>query len=199
MIASRMPPRLAGPAQGYRQLMPAADSIPTILARREISRNRFLSYVEEDLTDRHGKPYTYYQVESRFDAVVVVPVLPVERIYRHPYRQWLSEFPAGGIEPGEDPCAAGIRELAEETGFRAGRCTSLHVIEAMPGLLRMRLHLVLAEDLTPGGELKLEEMELLEIETLTRDEAWTRAGQAPASMFLTLGLLALERWQNSTR
>ncbi len=171
---------------------------PAILARREISRNRFLSYVEEDLPDRHGRQYTYYQVESRFDAVVVVPVLPdgrlvVERIYRHPYRCWLVEFPAGGIEPGEDPTAAAGRELAEETGYRAGRLTVLGAMEAMPGLLRMRLTYVLAEDLVPGAERSLEAMEILEVEEQTIDQAWAAARETPASSFLTTGLLFLEQ------
>ena len=172
--------------------------LPEILARRELSRNRFLSYVEEDLTDRHGQPYTYYQVESRWDAVVVVPLLAdgrlvLERIYRHPYRRYLLEFPAGGIEPGEEPLAAAARELGEETGYRAGKLTVLGTMEAMPGLLRMRLTYVLAEELTPGAERALEAMELLQIEELTRDQAWAAAREELASSFLTTGLLFLER------
>ena len=178
--------------------MPFPD-LPQIHARREISRNRFLTYVEEDLNDRHGKPYTYYQVEARFDAVVIVPVLAdgrlvLERIYRHPYRQWLLEFPAGGIEPGEDPLAAAARELGEETGFHAGRLTRLGCMEAMPGLLRMRLTYVLAEDLRPGATKALEAMEMLEIVEVTQAEAWAHTDGELASSFLTTGLLYLERY-----
>ena len=177
--------------------------IPPVLARRERLSNRFFTLAEEDLPDKNGKPYTYFQVESKWDAVIVVPVLPdgrlvLEKIYRHPYRQWLTEFPAGGIEPGEDPVAAGARELHEETGYRATRCTLLHHIEAMPGLLHMGLHVVLAEGLTATADRHLDAMEMIEVEVLTREEAWARAGQAPASMFLTLGLLALEQWRNGS-
>jgi ADP-ribose pyrophosphatase len=173
--------------------------IPEIRARREVSRNRFLSYVEEDLLDRTGKPYTYYQVESRWDAVVVVPVLDdgrlvLERIYRHPYRAFLLEFPAGGIEPGEDPISCAKRELAEETGYRATRAAPLGVFEAMPGLLRMRLHFVLALGLEPGAERRLEAMEILEVEHFTREQAWAEAEKQPASSFLTIGLLYYDRW-----
>ena len=173
-------------------------NIPEIFARREISRNRFLTYVEEDLSDRHGKPYTYYQVEARFDAVVIVPILAdgrlvLERIYRHPYRRWLIEFPAGGIEPGEDPLAAAARELGEETGYQARRLTRLGTMEAMPGLLRMRLTYVLAEDLRPGATRALEAMEMLTIAELTEEQAWAHANENMASSFLTTGLLYLGR------
>ena len=172
--------------------------IPPIHARREISRNRFLTYVEEDLADRHGKPYTYYQVEARFDAVVIVPLLAdgrlvLERIYRHPYRTWLLEFPAGGIEPGEDPLAAAARELGEETGYHAGKLTRLGSMEAMPGLLRMRLTYVLAEDLQPGATLALEAMEMLEVVEVTQEQAWEHAQEPLVSSFLTTGLLYLGR------
>src|SRR5258708_29646556 len=99
--------------------------IPPIVARREHGANRFFSHVEEDLATAAG-PYTYSFVESKWDAVVVVPVLDdgrlvVERIYRHPYRAYLHEFPAGGIGSGEDPCMAGVRGLEEETGFPAAQ------------------------------------------------------------------------------
>jgi ADP-ribose pyrophosphatase len=176
--------------------------IPPVLARRELHRNRFFTFVEEDLPDRHGRPYTYYQVESKWDAVVVVPLLDdgrlvVERIYRHPYRAWLHEFPAGGIEPGEDPLAAAARELGEETGYSARALRLLGRHEAMPGLLRMRLHLVLATGLAAQAvERAHEAMEMLVVEEIARERAWELAEQeGPVSAFLTLGLLYLERWR----
>jgi putative (di)nucleoside polyphosphate hydrolase len=49
------------------------------------------------------------------------------------------QMPQGGIDPGEDPAAAALRELAEETGIR-----SAAIIASTPGWLRYDLpsHLV---------------------------------------------------------
>ena len=57
-------------------------------------------------------------------AVMIVPLqddgrLVVERQYRHPLARVMLEFPAGKIDPGEPPLQCAVRELAEETGYRA--------------------------------------------------------------------------------
>ncbi len=57
-------------------------------------------------------------------AVMVVPLLDdgrlvMERQWRYPLARAMLEFPAGKLEPGEPPLTCGIRELAEETGYRA--------------------------------------------------------------------------------
>jgi len=172
--------------------------IPDILARREIAANRFMTYVEEDLRSPDGSVYTYHQVEARFEAVLILPVLAdgrvvVERIYRHPYKQYVLEFPAGGIEPGEDPVQAAGRELTEETGYRAGRLRRLGSYEAIPGMLKARVQVVLAQDLVQTGTRAHETMELLQVEELTPAQAWAAMSVEPVSSFLTVGLLWLAR------
>ena len=86
----------------------------------------------------------------------------------------LLEVPAGTLEPNEPPEAAAARELAEETGYRAGRWRKLAEFVPSPGVLSERTHLFLAQDLT-SGRLQLEKDESLEPQLMTWQEAVARA------------------------
>lgn len=39
--------------------------------------------------------------------------------FRYPFMEEILEFPAGKLEPGEDPLEAALRELSEEVGYQA--------------------------------------------------------------------------------
>lgn len=171
--------------------------VPPITGSREVAGNRFFRTLAEELATPAGA-YTYNFIASTWDAVIVVPVLGdgrlvVERIYRHPYQAYLHEFPAGGIDHGEDPLAAGARELEEETGWRAARMSPLGSYLPMPGLVRMRVHVVLAEELVQQGTRDHEPLELIEVEECTLDQAWAYAEGPDPSAFLLNGLLLYER------
>jgi ADP-ribose pyrophosphatase len=85
----------------------------------------------------------------------LLPLLPDGRIcfvqeYRASVAQTLVELPAGTLEAGEEPIHAARRELAEETGYRAGRLEPLATFYTSPGVLDERMVLYLATELEPG-------------------------------------------------
>jgi ADP-ribose pyrophosphatase len=88
-------------------------------------------------------------------AVVLLPVLNDGRIclirnYRVSIAQTLLELPAGTMEPGEPPIETAHRELAEETGYKAGEMKLLRTFYPSPGILDEKMYLYLATDLTDG-------------------------------------------------
>lgn len=88
-------------------------------------------------------------------AVAVVAVtdqgqVRLVRQWRAAAQKFVTELPAGGLEPNEDPDQAAQRELLEETGDQATRWQKLPGYFASPGILTEYLHLFLATGLTPG-------------------------------------------------
>ncbi len=90
-------------------------------------------------------------------CVVVIPlvapgVVCLVEVVRVAVGATLLELPAGTLDRVETLAAAAARELAEETGYRAGRLTPLGALWMSPGILHERMHLFVAEDLVPGPQ-----------------------------------------------
>ena len=86
------------------------------------------------------------------DSVFVVPHFEngdtvLVRQWRNAWDQSSWEVPAGTFNEGEEPLDCAHRELAEETGLRAGRMTKLGTARGA-AIVTGRAHLYLAEDLT---------------------------------------------------
>ena len=105
---------------------------------KRLTENRFLNLYELDARQRDGKAIRYYVASRakgtedlksvsghrRADGVIMYGVYGEEkdkivliRQYRYPLGDYIYEFPAGLVEPGEDVREAGIREMFEETGM----------------------------------------------------------------------------------
>ena len=81
-------------------------------------------------------------------------VILVEQ-YRVPLGRTCLELPAGLVgddEAGEEVAAAALRELEEETGYRAEEMIDLGRFHASPGMSAEGFTLLRAEDLTKVGE-----------------------------------------------
>ena len=91
----------------------------------------------------------YYVIESP-DVVIALVVTTEDEIVG----MATLELPAGGMDPGEDPEAAGLRELREETGYGGGRIERLRSWSINPPRYTARLHAVLVRDaVVTGGRL----------------------------------------------
>jgi ADP-ribose pyrophosphatase len=108
-------------------------------------------------------------------AVAIVAVsddgdLVLVEQWRHPVAEVLLEVPAGTLGPAEEPLSCAHRELAEETGYTAGRMEPLAVFYSAPGFCTERLHTYLATGLLPGAQA-LDEDEAIRVRPVPRAEA----------------------------
>lgn len=88
-------------------------------------------------------------------------------------RQWrpgaegeILELPAGGINPGEEPMAAAVRELREETGALCEEAKPLIMIQPSPAYNDEKVHMFYGK-VTGYAELELDDNEYVTIERYT--------------------------------
>jgi nudix-type nucleoside diphosphatase (YffH/AdpP family) len=102
------------------------------------------------------------------------------------------ELPAGLVDPGESPVECAARELAEETGYAAGRLEPLVRFYSSPGFCTELLYLFVASGLEPSAMPRDEdEEEDIEVVRLPLADAIVRVLNGEISDAKTVaGLLA---------
>ena len=93
--------------------------------------------------------------------------------YRKAVEKELLEIPAGKLERGEDPLECGIRELEEETGYKAHAFIPLGYLHPSPGFANEITHLFLAYGLYEGT-VNPDEDEYLNIMEFTTEEIYDK-------------------------
>lgn len=107
--------------------------------------------------DRHDGGVRVRDVVEHPGSVVIVPMVSEDEVClvevgRVAVGETLLELPAGTLDRVESLEAAAARELAEETGYRAGRIEPAGAFWMSPGILRERMHLFVADRLVPGPQ-----------------------------------------------
>ena len=97
----------------------------------------WLGQVDVELPD--GERFWHHVVRLHRAAMMVL-VDEQDRVlllWRHRFVQdrWGWELPGGLIDEGEEPAETAVRELEEETGYRAGRVEHLITFQPMVGMV----------------------------------------------------------------
>jgi len=150
----------------------ASDPQPwqTLSTRVEFD-NRWAGIVVDEVRLPDGVEYDYTRLRPAGVGVAVAAFdgdgrILLEREYRHGLGQVIWQLPGGLVDDGEDLSTAGLRELAEETGFAPQAVTDrtvryLGAVWDNPGLGTAISHVVAAFDVVPRGDAQLEPTEFI--------------------------------------
>jgi ADP-ribose pyrophosphatase len=128
-----------------------------------------------DTVELPNKRYSKREIVLHNPAVAIVAATEDGEIvmikqYRKAVDDLIYEIPAGLIEYGENPKDAALRELEEETGYRAGKIEYLSEFYTSPGFCNEKIHVFLATQLEQVGQ-NLDDGEDIEYFNVKLEEA----------------------------
>jgi ADP-ribose pyrophosphatase len=170
------------------------------VASEQVWQGRFLDVRRDTVALPNGHEVTREYIVHP-GAVMVVPILDdgrlvMERQFRHPMGRVMLEFPAGKIDPGEPPFACAVRELAEETGYRAKEWARAGLLNNAIAYSTEGIEIWFARGLGRGAA-RLDAEEFLEVVIHTEAEVDARCASGDITDAKTLiGLLWLQKWRS---
>jgi ADP-ribose pyrophosphatase len=143
------------------------------LSSEMLYTGKIINLRRDVVTTKGGRESAREIVEHNGGVVIVARTddnkVPLVSQYRKAAEKVVLEIPAGKLEAGEDPKAAALRELKEETGFSARNIRWLTDAYSSIGYSTEVLHFYLATGLTPG-ETDFDEGEAIDVSLMDVDE-----------------------------
>ncbi|MEA5554262.1 NUDIX hydrolase [Anabaena cylindrica UHCC 0172] len=149
--------------------MPLGRELPQLLKQRLFHKGRKFDF-EVNRLRLPNKSEGEWECIRHPGGALALPVtadgrLILVRQYRFAVQGRLLEFPAGTLEPNEDPLETMQREIEEETGYRAHKWDKLGEFFLAPGYSDEIIHAFLARDLekleTPPPPEEDEDIEIV--------------------------------------
>jgi ADP-ribose pyrophosphatase len=148
------------------------------IATRRPYEGRVINIRVDTLQTPRGE-HAYEIVEHSGAVAVIAAPTPDAMILVRQYRPALETYTwevcAGGIDPGEDPQTAALRELREETGLRARSIRKLWTAYSAPGFCTELLHFFVtgdfefgATDFDDGEDIETKTFELDELQAMMK-------------------------------
>jgi 8-oxo-dGTP pyrophosphatase MutT (NUDIX family) len=131
-------------------LIPIDLADHVIVENREVIYEGFISLETADITRESTKKKSALLARPSVHVVALTEDQRVimTRQFRYPVWLDLLEIPAGGIDEGEAPEEAAVRELYEETGYSASKIDFLGGFITSPGSSNERSYFYLARELS---------------------------------------------------
>jgi len=122
-----------------------------------------------------GTSGTFYKLHVP-DWINVLAVTEDDQVvlvkqYRHGTDEITLEIPGGAVDKEDtNPQHAAERELLEETGFQSNKWTHLGTVSVNPAIMNNYCHLYLAEKCQKVAKQNLDQMEEIEVLTISLTE-----------------------------
>ena len=150
------------------------DMTEKMIERKTIFEGRIINVYNDTVVLPNGKHSTREVVEHHGGVCVAAlterNTLLFVRQFRYPYGKVLLELPAGKLEKGEEPLAAGLRELEEECGVVAEKVIPMGEVYPTVAYCTEIIHLYLAKGLKKTHQ-HLDEGEFLSVEEIELSKA----------------------------
>ncbi|EIQ3992002.1 NUDIX hydrolase [Staphylococcus pseudintermedius] len=135
------------------------------ISKESIYKGKIIE-VEKHKVSLPNNETAYREVVEHNGAVAICALTPDQQVilvkqYRKALEQELLEIPAGKLEPGEDRESAAMRELEEETGYKAKKLTLIGEVYGTPGFSNEKISVYFADNLVEG-KVNLDEDEFVE-------------------------------------
>ncbi|EGQ1694250.1 NUDIX hydrolase [Staphylococcus pseudintermedius] len=135
------------------------------ISKESIYKGKIIE-VEKHKVSLPNNETAYREVVKHNGAVAICALTPDQQVilvkqYRKALEQELLEIPAGKLEPGEDRESAAMRELEEETGYKAKKLTLIGEVYGTPGFSNEKISVYFADNLVEG-KVNLDEDEFVE-------------------------------------
>lgn len=144
------------------------------VARDLVAHGAIIDYYQDTMQIPNGNVVKWDFIKHK-GAAAVVPVddkgrLIMVRQYRNALERYTLEIPAGGLNAVDEPTMdAALRELEEETGYKAGHVELLISIYTTVAFCNEKIDIYLATNLTLGKQ-HLDEDEYVQVGAYTVEE-----------------------------
>lgn len=146
----------------------------TVQEENEVFRGRIFSVTLDRLVFEDGREVSM-EVVRHGGAAAVVPLSEHDHVvlirqFRYAVRRSLWEVPAGKLDKGESSEECALREMEEETGYRAENLEKVGSILTTPGFSDERIDIYIARGLSRSHR-RLEPDEFIEVVPVPLGEA----------------------------
>ncbi len=189
MNDSEHPPSSHRPSVWERLADAAVDHFRVFRVRRTRYRHA---------RDRHEGEFVIIEANDWVNVLALTDDgrMLLVRQFRFGIHDFTLEIPGGVIETGEDPVAAGVRELREETGYAGRAARLLAQVRPNPAIQANVCHIVLVEGCVHVGETQFDPNEEIEVSLLPIDEVVAKAERGEIKHSLVVdALFYLRAWR----